>query len=343
MGLVDWRRDRERAAPTLTLVNDTFSGNVRGSIQTDQGATTIVANTIIGAGFSDGSDFACLASGRWTDARSPTGSRRRDHQRRRQQLRRGRTLRLRRQRRHRRRRPAPRLDRRQRRPDPHAGAARRQPGDRQRQPVPLPGKRPARHPPRRPLRHRRVPDAPDVGPRDPDHQRGRPHHRLERRPSRHDQPLGRRRWIPLRLGSVAGRPAQLDTRPGRRHRRQRHVRDTDALGPESRDHLLLQDRRRQLVRLHARHRVGHQELHDAGRRRRRCSTSMQTRSPTRPPTSRSRSTRTAPTPATSSSTATQIRATIRPPIRSTSVPTQATSSSRPRCRTSIPTATTTSR
>ncbi len=52
---------------TLTLVNDTFSGNVRGSIQTDQGATTIVTNTLIGAGFSDGSDWACLESGRWTD------------------------------------------------------------------------------------------------------------------------------------------------------------------------------------------------------------------------------------------------------------------------------------
>ena len=52
---------------TLTLVNDTFSGNLRGAIQTDEGATTTVTNTIIGAGFSDGSDFACLPSGRWTD------------------------------------------------------------------------------------------------------------------------------------------------------------------------------------------------------------------------------------------------------------------------------------
>ena len=55
------------AGATLTLVNDTFSGNIRGSIQTDQGATTIVTNTLIGAGFSDGSDFACLPSGTWTD------------------------------------------------------------------------------------------------------------------------------------------------------------------------------------------------------------------------------------------------------------------------------------
>lgn len=53
---------------TLTLVDDTFSGNSRGAIQTDQGATTIVTNTIIGAGFSDGSDFACLPSGRWHDS-----------------------------------------------------------------------------------------------------------------------------------------------------------------------------------------------------------------------------------------------------------------------------------
>ncbi|MGZ4265101.1 MAG: choice-of-anchor Q domain-containing protein [Solirubrobacteraceae bacterium] len=55
------------AGATLTLVNDTFSGNIRGAIQTDQGATTIVTNTIIGAGFADGTDFACLPSGRWTD------------------------------------------------------------------------------------------------------------------------------------------------------------------------------------------------------------------------------------------------------------------------------------
>ena len=51
------------AGATLTLVNDTFSGNIRGSIQTDEGATTTVTNTLIGAGFADGSDFACLPSG----------------------------------------------------------------------------------------------------------------------------------------------------------------------------------------------------------------------------------------------------------------------------------------
>ena len=51
----------------MTLVHDTFSGNIRGAIQTDQGAETIVGSTIIGAGFADGTDFACLPSGRWTD------------------------------------------------------------------------------------------------------------------------------------------------------------------------------------------------------------------------------------------------------------------------------------
>ena len=58
---------------TLTLVHDTFSGNIRGAIQTDQGAETIVGNTIIGAGFADGTDFACLPSGRWTDEFSDNG------------------------------------------------------------------------------------------------------------------------------------------------------------------------------------------------------------------------------------------------------------------------------
>ena len=48
---------------TLTLLDDTFSGNIRGAIQTDQGATTIVSNTIIGAGFADGTDFACRRAG----------------------------------------------------------------------------------------------------------------------------------------------------------------------------------------------------------------------------------------------------------------------------------------
>ena len=51
----------------VTLVHDTFSGNIRGAIQTDQGAETHVGSTIIGAGFADGTDFACLPSGRWTD------------------------------------------------------------------------------------------------------------------------------------------------------------------------------------------------------------------------------------------------------------------------------------
>ena len=57
----------DNGGASLTLVNDTFSGNLRGSLLTDQGATTTVQNTIIGAGFSDGSDFACIAPG-YTDA-----------------------------------------------------------------------------------------------------------------------------------------------------------------------------------------------------------------------------------------------------------------------------------
>jgi hypothetical protein len=47
---------------TLTLTSDTLSNNIRGSLQTDQGASTSVANTIIGNGFSDG-DGDCVASG----------------------------------------------------------------------------------------------------------------------------------------------------------------------------------------------------------------------------------------------------------------------------------------
>ena len=100
--------------------------------------------------------------------------RRRDHQRRGQQLRPGRALRLRRQRRHRRRRPAPRLDRRQRRADAHAGAARRQPGDRRRQSEPTARQPTSATSPATAMRHRRVRDPPDSVARDPDHQRGRP-------------------------------------------------------------------------------------------------------------------------------------------------------------------------
>ncbi len=47
----------------LTLDHTTFSGDLRGSLQTDQGATTSVEDTILGSGFSDGSDFACIPAG----------------------------------------------------------------------------------------------------------------------------------------------------------------------------------------------------------------------------------------------------------------------------------------
>jgi hypothetical protein len=49
-------------AGTLTLVNDTLAGNLRGSLETNVGGTTSVKDTIIGDGFSDG-DTDCVASG----------------------------------------------------------------------------------------------------------------------------------------------------------------------------------------------------------------------------------------------------------------------------------------
>ena len=52
------------AGADLALINDTLSGNIRGSLETDVGATTSVANTIIGAGFADGTDGDCVASGK---------------------------------------------------------------------------------------------------------------------------------------------------------------------------------------------------------------------------------------------------------------------------------------
>ncbi len=48
---------------TLTLTNDTLSGNVRGSLETDAGSTS-VENTILGSGFSDSVDFDCVTAGR---------------------------------------------------------------------------------------------------------------------------------------------------------------------------------------------------------------------------------------------------------------------------------------
>ncbi len=57
---------------SLTLDHVTFSGDIRGSLQTDQGATTSVKDTIIGSGFADGSDFACIAAGVSDDAGKTT-------------------------------------------------------------------------------------------------------------------------------------------------------------------------------------------------------------------------------------------------------------------------------
>ena len=64
----------DNAAATLTLTNDTLSGNTRGSLQTDPGGTTYVQNTIIGAGNSDGGDGDCVASGRPDDINGENSS-----------------------------------------------------------------------------------------------------------------------------------------------------------------------------------------------------------------------------------------------------------------------------
>ena len=64
----------DNAAATLTLTNDTLSGNTRGSLQTDPGGTTYVENTIIGAGNSDGGDGDCVASGRPDDINGENSS-----------------------------------------------------------------------------------------------------------------------------------------------------------------------------------------------------------------------------------------------------------------------------
>jgi hypothetical protein len=62
----------DNGGAALTLINDTLSGNVRGALLTDQGASTTVENTIIGAGFSDGVDFACIAPGHTDDINDRT-------------------------------------------------------------------------------------------------------------------------------------------------------------------------------------------------------------------------------------------------------------------------------
>jgi uncharacterized repeat protein (TIGR01451 family) len=59
------------AGANLTLTNDTLAGNIRGSLETDRGALTSVANTIIANGFSDG-DGDCIASGYTDDANNGT-------------------------------------------------------------------------------------------------------------------------------------------------------------------------------------------------------------------------------------------------------------------------------
>ena len=62
----------DNAGSTLTLTNDTLADNVRGSLETDQGARTIAQNTIIASGFSDGVDFDCVAAGKGTDVDTTT-------------------------------------------------------------------------------------------------------------------------------------------------------------------------------------------------------------------------------------------------------------------------------
>ena len=62
----------ENDAGTLTLQYDTLSGNLRGGLQTDQGASTSVGSTILASGFSDSTDFDCVAAGQVTGADGAT-------------------------------------------------------------------------------------------------------------------------------------------------------------------------------------------------------------------------------------------------------------------------------
>lgn len=65
----------DNAGGTVILANDTLSGNIRGSLETDVGATTEVVNTIIGAGFSDGGvNYSCVAAGHSTNAGTTTAN-----------------------------------------------------------------------------------------------------------------------------------------------------------------------------------------------------------------------------------------------------------------------------
>ncbi len=62
----------DNSGSTLTLTNDTFSGNIRGALETDTGGSTSVQNTILGSGFSDNADFDCVGEGKGTDVNTTT-------------------------------------------------------------------------------------------------------------------------------------------------------------------------------------------------------------------------------------------------------------------------------
>ena len=59
-------------AGTLTLTNVTLDANLRGGLETDQGASTSVQNTILGEGYTDGNNGACVKAGRTTSAGAVT-------------------------------------------------------------------------------------------------------------------------------------------------------------------------------------------------------------------------------------------------------------------------------
>ena len=62
----------DSSGSTLTLTNDTFSGNIRGALETDTGGNTTVQNTILGSGFSDNADFDCVGEGKGTNVNTTT-------------------------------------------------------------------------------------------------------------------------------------------------------------------------------------------------------------------------------------------------------------------------------
>lgn len=57
---------------TLTLTNDTLSGNIRGALETDVGGSTTVQNTILGSGFSDNVDYDCVPAEKGNGAGTTT-------------------------------------------------------------------------------------------------------------------------------------------------------------------------------------------------------------------------------------------------------------------------------